>query len=287
MKRHLFQTIFGFSLVVLLAACGGDNAKKAAVTATAAVAATADTATVTAIAVNRQGGSASSGNPSGNTSGNPILGGNTTTAAGGKGGFIFATLPAGGAGGSQSPAGTPRGTVTAAGSGGNTNGTPAAGRGTRVAGTPPGLVGNTFTDPQGRYTFTVPQGWRVQSADPSAGIDFQAAPATLRGAFQIAAEEVGTGITIDDYATGTMASIQGSVTNYQPVSKGVQQVTIGGLPGRRFDFTGTDTGSTLRAAVFVVKKGTTAYGFLIAATPEDFDTVFAQAKQMLDTFAFL
>ena len=34
-------------------------------------------------------------------------------------------------------------------------------------------------------------------------------------------------------------------------------------------------------------KGTTAYGFLIAAPPEDFDAVFAQAKQFLDTFAFL
>lgn len=285
MKRHIFQTIFGFSLVVLLAACGGDNGKKAAITATAGVAATADTATVTAIAVNRLGGSASNGNPSGNTSGNPILGGKSNTNAGGKGGFIFATLPAGG--GSQSPAGTARGTVTAAGSSGGTSGTPGTGRGTGTAGTPAGLVGNKFTDPQGRYTFTVPQGWRVQAADPNAGIDFQAAPVTLRGAFQIAAEEVGTGITIDDYATGTMASIQSSVTNYQSVSNGVQQVMVGGLPGRRFDFTGTDTGSTLRAAVFVVKKGTTAYGFLIAATPEDFDAVFAQAKQMIDTFAFL
>ncbi len=60
------------------------------------------------------------------------------------------------------------------------------------------------------------------------------------------------------------------------------------MPARRFDFSGQD-GNTdhLRAAVFVVKKGTIAYGFLIAADPADFDAVFAQAKQFIDTFAFL
>jgi len=148
------------------------------------------------------------------------------------------------------------------------------------------VQGNTYTDPQGRYTLTIPQGWRVQLTN-GMDIDFQAAPTALQGAFQIAAEDIGAGITIDDYAVGTMDSIKSSVTSYTPIQGGIQQTTISGMPARRFDFSGKDGTTSLRAAVFVVKKDTTAYGFLIVAAPADFDAVFAQAKQFIDTFAFL
>jgi hypothetical protein len=132
----------------------------------------------------------------------------------------------------------------------------------------------------------IPQGWRIQVAS-GATVDFQATPSTLRGTFQLAAEDVGTGTSVDDYASGTMDSIKQSVDNYQDVQGGIQQTTVGGLPARRFDFTGQDGTTNLRAAVIVVEKGTVAYGFLIAADPADFDAVFAQAKQFVDTFAFL
>ncbi len=258
-------------IALLLVACGGNGASTADKTASARTADANDAATVTAFASGGQ--SASAGTSSAANPG--------TSVAGGKGGFAFATFPVGPSGGpaptprsaasgGTSAAGTPRGTVISAGS----------------TGTPAGLVGNKYTDPQGRFTLTVPQGWQVQAA--SSGIDFEAAPSSaLRGAFQIAAEEVGTGITIDDYATGTMDSIKQTVTNYQDVQGGIQQTTVAGLPARRFDFTGQDGTTNLRAAIIVVMKGTTAYGFLIAAAPQDFDAVFAQAKQFLDTFAFV
>jgi len=148
------------------------------------------------------------------------------------------------------------------------------------------VSGNTYTDPQGRFTLTIPPGWRVQNTN-NANVDFEAAPAALKGAFQIAAEDVGTGVTLDDYAVGTMDSIKSSITSFQPGQGGIQETTINGQPARQFDFSGQDGTTMLRATVFVVKKGTTAYGFLIAAAPEDFDTVFAQAKQFIDSFAFL
>ena len=207
---------------------------------------------------------------------------------GNSGGFAFATLPVGGTTGNAPAAGTPRGTVVNAGSAGSTPvGTRAAGSTTAGrSGTPAGVSGNIYTDPQGRYTLTIPQGWRVQSTN-GMDIDFQAAPTGLQGAFQIAAEDVGTGITIDDYATGTVNSIKSSVTSYMPIQGGIQQTTISGMPARRFDFSGKDGTTPLRAAVFVVKKDTVAYGLLILAAPADFDAVFAQAKQFIDTFAFL
>ncbi len=285
MKRRVASTIPGMMIVLLLAACGGGGASTANKTATARTADANDAATVTAFAGGRgsSAGSASTANPGANSAG-------STSVAGGKGGFAFATFPSSLPGGSApttrsavstSVVGTPRGTVINANRPASTTGT-----GTGLAGTPAGLVGNTYTDPQGRFTLMVPQGWRVQPV--SAGIDFQAAPSSaLRGAFQIAAEEVGTSITLDNYATSTMDSIKQTVTNYQDLQGGIQQTTIAGQPARRFDFTAQDGTTNLRAAVIVVMKGTTAYGFLIAAAPADFDAVFAQAKQFLDTFAFL
>ncbi len=277
MKRRVAYTVPGLMIVLLLVACGGSGAGTADKTATARTADTNDAATVTAFA---GGGRTPGAGPSTGTNA-----GATTNAAGGKNGFAFATFPSGPAGGTSpttrsaaagtAVAGTPRGTVISAGS--------------ARAGTPPGLNGNAYTDPQGRFTLTVPQGWRVQQPS-STDIDFQAAPGTasaLRGAFQIAAEDVGTGITLDDYATSTMDSIKQTVSNYRDIQNGIQQTTIGGQPARRFDFTGQDGTTNLRAAIVVVKKGTTAYGFLIAAPPEDFDAVFSQAKQFIDSFAFL
>ena len=185
-------------------------------------------------------------------------------------------------------AAAPRGTATNAGS---SAATPGAARTTGTAsasrsGTPAGVSGNTYTDPQGRFKMTIPQGWRVQTTN-GMDVDFEATPAALKGAFQIAAEDVGAGVTLDDYAIGTMDSIKGSISSFQSLQGGIQEATISGMPARRFDFSGTDGTTDVRAAVFVVKKGTTAYGFLIAADPADFDAVFAQAKQFIDSFAFL
>ncbi len=287
MKRRVASTIPGMMIVLLLAACGGNGSvSDANKTATARTADANDAATVTAFAGNRasSAGSSSTANPGANVAG-------STSVAGGKGGFTFATFPSGPPGGSglttrsaaagTSVIGTPRGTVINARGPASTTGT-----GTGPAGTPAGLVGNKYTDPQGRFTLMVPQGWRVQPI--STGIDFQAAPSSaLRGAFQIAAEEVGAGITLDNYVTSTMDSIKQTVTNYQDLQGGIQQMTVAGQPARRFDFSAQDGTTNLRAAVIVVMKGTTAYGFLIAAAPADFDAVFAQAKQFLDTFSFL
>lgn len=276
MKRRVAYTIPGLMVLLLLVACGGNGgASNANQTATARTADANDAATVTAFA---SGGRSASGNTAGTTSGG-------TSVAGGKGSFVFATFPSGPANG---PAPTARSATGSSAAAGTSRGTVASAGGTSASrsGTPAGLVGNTYTDPQGRFTLMVPQGWRVQPA--SAGIDFEAAPSSaLRGAFQIAAEDVGTGITVDDYATGTMDSIKQTITNYQDVQGGIQQTTIAGQSARRFDFTGQDGTTNLRAAIIVVMRGTTAYGFLIAAPPEDFDVVFAQAKQFLDTFAFL
>jgi len=278
MKRRVACTVPGLMIVLLLAACGGGGAGTPDKTATARTADANDAATVTAFA----GGGRT---PGAGTAASTTTNAGSGTKTAGKGGFAFATFPSGRSGGpaptTRSAAGgtavvgTPRGTIVSAGS--------------ARAGTPAGLNGNTYTDPQGRFTLTVPPGWRVQQP-ATTDVDFQASPvasSALRGAFQIAAEDVGTGITLDDYASGTMDSIKQTVTNYQDVQGGIQPTTVGGQPARRFDFTGQDGTTNLRAAIIVVERGTTAYGFLIAAPPGDFDAIFAQAKQFIDTFSFL
>jgi hypothetical protein len=270
MDRRVAQTIAGLTIALLLVACGGNSGNDSAnKTATARTSDANDAATVTAFAGGRtSGGGTTTGATPGTSAG----------AAGKSGGFKFATLAPGGTTGSgQAAAGATPSTS-------RTTGSASAGNG----GTPAGVSGNKYTDPQGRFTLTIPQGWQVQNTS-GASVDFEATPNTLKGAFQIAAEDVGAGTTIDDYASGTMDSIKQSINNYQDVQGGIQQTTVGGLPARRFDFTGQDsaTNTNLRAAVIVVEKGTTAYGFLIAADPADFDAVFAQAKQFIDSFSFL
>lgn len=291
MKRRVAWTIPGLMIAILLVACGGSGGSSdAAKTASARSADANDAATVTAFAGSSR--TSSGGSSSTNITGS---GSASTKVAGKAGGFIFATLApagsAGSAGSAPSAAGTPRGTgsgtVISAGSASTPGASRATGSGpTSRAGTPAGVQGSTYTDPQGRYTLQIPQGWSVQQTG-NTGIDFQAAPSTLKGAFQIAAEDIGAAMTIDDYAVGTRDSIKQTVSSYQDLQGGIQQTTINGMPARRFDFSGQDGNTTLRAAVFVVKKGTIAYGFLIAADPADFDAVFAQAKQFIDTFAFL
>ena len=284
MERRGVQTIAGLAIVLLLVACGGSsgggNVDKTAVARTADA---NDAATVTAFAGGRSSGA---GTSVGATPGTASGAGTPVAGKGKSGGFAFATLAPGGATGSGSAPSTARGTAAAsAGTPGSAARTTPSASASR-SGTPAGVIGNTYTDPQGRFKLTIPQGWRVQTTN-NADIDFEATPAALKGAFQIAAEDVGAGVTLDDYAVGTMDSIKGSISSFQSLQGGIQQATINGQPARRFDFSGTDGATNVRAAVFVVKKGTIAYGLLIAAAPEDFDAVFAQAKQFIDTFAFL
>lgn len=265
MNRRIAQTTIGVMVALLLVACGGGGGSDANKTATARTADANDAATVTAFA----GGSQNTGNTGSGT--------RTATGAaanGGNGGFFrFATLPAGNASGPSATAvGTARGTTAA---------------GTGRAGTPAGVAGNMYTDPQGRYSFTIPQGWRIQQPSDTT-IDIQAAPpSSLQGILQIASDSIVTGTSLDDYVNSTMSDLKSGLPNYQTVPNSVQNLTIGGLDARRFDFTGSQSGTNLKGAVFIVRKGQNAYVLLVAAIARDFDTVLAQARITVDSFTLL
>ena len=264
--RRLAGTIAGMTVALLLVACGGGGVDR---TATSRAGDASDSATVTAVAR----GSGTSGAGSANTTGA------TGTAGKGSntGSFRFATLPSGSTGGTVSTAAggnAPRGTTSAS--------TPGSVRSTAV-----GVSGSMYKDPQGRYTFTIPQGWRVQQSS-SAAADIQISPPqSLRGIVQIASEDVDPSTTLDDYANGMMDILQNSVTNYQTVPNSTQSLKISGIDARRFDFTGQQSGVTLKVAVFITRKDSSAYSLIVAAAPQDFDTVLAQARVTVDSFTFL
>lgn len=295
MQRQFASLITGFVLVVSVVACGGSTSNTAEKTTTAGTAAAADAATVTAFAGGRQSSAApGAASPSGTTTG--------TTSSTGRG-FGFATLIPAGSGaptatrtsGATSAAGTPRGTIIGVGPGGQAaSGTRAAGstgtsgttgpRATPRAGTPPGVVGNTYTDPIGRFTFTIAPGWTIQASN-NPTVEVEAAGSSPRGAFRVVSEDA-AGITLDEYTTAAMDSVQQNITGYQPVPSATQSLTIGGEPARRFDFLGRDSGVTIHGAVYVVKKGDTAYGIFIAAVPQDFDAVIDQTRVFVESFTF-
>lgn len=291
MQRRFASLITGFVLAASVVACGGGTSNTAEKTTTAGTAAAADAATVTAFAGGRQSSAApGAASPSG------------TTSSAGRG-FSFATLIPAGSGAptatrtasGTSAAGTPRGTVIGVGPGGQaTSGTRAAGsagtsgttgpRATPRAGTPPGVVGSTYTDPGGRFTFTIAPGWTIQSSN-NPTVEVEAAGSSPRGAFRVVSEDA-AGITLDEYTTAAMDSVQQNITGYQPVPSATQSLTIGGQPARRFDFLGRDSGVTIHGAVYVVKKGDAAYGLFIAALPQDFDAVIDQTRVFVESFTF-
>jgi hypothetical protein len=266
MKRSGIPLALGAMTLLILTACGGGSAASTRTAQTATTGAVSDAATVTAYAKSQ----AASGTPGGQSTGGTI--GTPAAAAGGGRILGFATFaPSRGA------------TTTARSTTGPTvrvSGSPAA------RSTAAGVKGNMYTDPQGRFSFTIPQGWLVQQPS-SADVDVEAAPPTLRGAFRLASDTMPANASLNDYASAVLDNIQTSFTNFQLIGNSATRVTIGGQTAVRYEFTGSQNGTNLHGVVYVVNKGDAVYGLFIAAAPEDYDAIANQVQGILDSFTFL
>ncbi len=158
-----------------------------------------------------------------------------------------------------------------------------------------GAQGATFTDPQGRYSFTVPSGWQQGSPPPNTNLPpgttiggvFTAAP-PLNGNLNIVTVAVPAGVNLDDIVTQSRAGVAQSVPGYQEGPGGIQNLTVGGQAARRYDYFLTPAGSgRLHGAQVITLQANAVYITTFTAAENDFATFFQQGTTALNSFKFL
>ena len=152
----------------------------------------------------------------------------------------------------------------------------------------------TYTDPQGRFSFTIPDGW--QQGSPPQGTNlppgtmlggvFNAA-APLNANFNIVTVSVPSGVDIGQIAIQSRAGVAQSIPGYQEGPGGIQSLTVAGQPARRYDYFFTVAqASRLRGAQVITMQANTVYVLTFTAAENDFNTFFQQAGTALNSFAF-
>lgn len=163
------------------------------------------------------------------------------------------------------------------------------------AATAVGAQGTTFSDPQGRYTFTVPNGWQAEpppqntNVPPGTAIGgVFTAPAPLNGNFNVVTVSIPTGANLDQITTQSRASVAQSVPGYQEGPGGIQNLTLGGQPARRYDYFLTpQQGGKLHGAQVIALQNNTVYILTFTAAENDFDTFFQQGAPTLNSFKLI
>ncbi|MGI8689895.1 MAG: DcrB-related protein [Thermomicrobiales bacterium] len=156
---------------------------------------------------------------------------------------------------------------------------------------PVAAQGTTYADPQGRFTFTVPSGWQQGSLPPNTnlpagtavGAVFSAA-APLNGNFNIVTVAVPAGVSLDQVVTQSRAGVAQSLPGYQEVAGGIQNLTVGGQPARRYDYLlSPPQAGTLHGAQVITMQANTVYVITFTAAENDFNTFFQQGATALNS----
>ena len=156
---------------------------------------------------------------------------------------------------------------------------------------PVAAQGTIFADPQGRFTFTVPSGWQQQSLPPNTnlpagtavGAVFSAA-VPLNGNFNVVTVAVPAGVSLDQVATQSRAGVAQSLPGYQEVAGGIQNLTVGGQPARRYDYLlSPPQAGTLHGAQVITMQANTVYVITFTAAENDFNTFFQQGATALNS----
>jgi len=150
----------------------------------------------------------------------------------------------------------------------------------------------TYTDPQGRFSFTVPDGYQRSSAF-GPNIPVFVSP-TLEGAnLNIVVSTVPTGTTLvpliptPAQVEAVLSAItQGPVTfDYLP--GGFAAATVAGHPAIQDDYFLITNGLRIRGHQYAILDGTTEYAISFTAGEEDFDAFQKESRIVLDSFTIL
>ncbi|MGI8857791.1 MAG: DcrB-related protein [Thermomicrobiales bacterium] len=158
-----------------------------------------------------------------------------------------------------------------------------------------GAQGTTYTDPQGRYRFTVPSGWQADPPPQTASLPpgtavggVFSAPAPLNGNFNVVTVTVPAGANLDQIVTQSRDNVAKSLPGYQEGPGGIQNLTLGGQPARRYDYFLTPSGaSKLHGAQVIAQQGNAVFVLTYTAADTDFDTFFQQGAPILSSFTYI
>ncbi len=158
-----------------------------------------------------------------------------------------------------------------------------------------GAQGTTYTDPQRRYRFTVPSGWQPDAAaangKPAARVRRSSgvfsAPAPLNGNFNVVTVTVPAGGNLDQIVTQSRDNVAKSLPGYQEGPGGIQSLTLGGQPARRYDYFLTPPGaSKLHGAQVIAQQGNAVFVLTFTAA-DTTSTFFQQGAPILSSFKYI
>lgn len=126
----------------------------------------------------------------------------------------------------------------------------------------------TFTDPQNRFAFAVPDGWQQDTTASGSGVVVQYRTANPDGAFNVTAAPLPDGVTFDMVPQLIVARLQMEYGDF--LQTNLIPATVAGEQGMELDYTATNSDGTLLAVaqIMVPHKGT-LYLLTLAARPAD------------------
>ena len=184
-----------------------------------------------------------------------------------------------------SPAASP--TATRAATPTATRATPTA---TRAAATPIGTplptlaTGQTYRDPQARFSFTIPNNWnQVQAAGADVAFQSPAAPGAVPATVNVVIEKLpSASVTLDEYDRAGETNLKQQFADYKQVSH--TQVVVDGRAAYKRVYTATIANRLLQVQQIYLIDRDTAYILTCGATQDTFATYTAVFDQISGTF---
>jgi hypothetical protein len=152
--------------------------------------------------------------------------------------------------------------------------------GSSAAGT--GLT--TYTDTQGRFSFSRPSEW-AQQADTSSGVLVQFNGANPLLSMSIVGAPLSPTVTPDRYLPIVIDQLKRSFPDLSIMD--TTRIPVGGEQGTQIDYTGTTSGARVYfSQIYVLHRGT-AYVLTLACQQADADRARQQAIVVVQTWEFL
>ncbi len=154
------------------------------------------------------------------------------------------------------------------------------------AGTPlPTLgAGQAYVDPQGRFSFTIPNNWtQVQAAGAEIAYQSPAPAGTIPATVNIVLEKLPSAtVTLDEYDQAGETNLKQQFPDYKPVS--LTKVTIDGKPAYKRVYTATIVGRLLQLQQVYLIERDVAYVISCGAPQEAFAANATIFDQISGTF---
>lgn len=148
--------------------------------------------------------------------------------------------------------------------------------------TPAFVAAASYTDPQGRFSFTVPDRYSTSPPTLQQVRPQFYSPTYNPATFTVETASAPTGTTLDALAQQSLAKYQGSTMK----SSGILSTTIGGREARWFEFVLTIGAFQWQTRSYAVVNGDTVVYLDFSALPKDFDAFMNEAVVAIQTFTF-